>query len=88
MEPIAWSWKLATMGYDVILVYLGFLHAHEMGDIFVSHQDWVNAIRRYSDGLVPFEVWGNRIDIGDGSILPLIISSDYQWQFDQTQPNH
>lgn len=28
----AWAWKLATMEVPVVLVYLGFLNATEMGD--------------------------------------------------------
>jgi hypothetical protein len=28
----AWSWKLASLGIPVVLVYLGFLNANDMSD--------------------------------------------------------
>jgi hypothetical protein len=77
----AWSWKLATMGYHVILVYLGFLHAEEMGDFFHTHDDWHGAVINYSDGLIPVNAWGTKIPVGGGSILPLIVSCDQQSSF-------
>ena len=47
----AWSWKLATLGVPVVLVYLGFLDAVEMADKnsrpFASDDDWRNVLREY-----------------------------------------
>lgn len=36
----AWAWKLASLGVPTVLVYLGFLNAHEMNQPFASHSDW------------------------------------------------
>jgi len=44
----AWSWKLATMGVPVVLIYLGFLCCDEMSDCglpFNSAEKWERAIR-------------------------------------------
>src|SRR5690554_5715699 len=45
----AWSWKLASLGIPVILIYLGFLNTYEMRSkqIFHNHFDWVNCIKEY-----------------------------------------
>jgi hypothetical protein len=65
---IAWSWKLASMGIPVVLVYLGFLHATEMsdrGEWFLDRAQWEGVVRRHSIRGVPAEVWSKRIDFGD-----------------------
>ena len=39
----AWSWKLASLGIPVVLLYLGFLNAEEMtdrGQVFGSAGQW------------------------------------------------
>jgi len=68
----AWSWKLATLGIPVVLVYLGFLNANEMGDTFPDVQSWEKAVRDYSRGIVPDSVWGNKLMVDDAPIYPLI----------------
>jgi len=63
----AWSWKIASLGIPVVLVYLGFLDAEEMADQgrpFGSPKDWATAVRSYSSGVVPADgVWERRIEI-------------------------
>jgi hypothetical protein len=54
---LAWSWKLASMGIPVVLVYLGFLNADEMRDPFPSHQAWENAVVHYAKQVVPDSAW-------------------------------
>jgi len=54
---LAWSWKLASMGIPVVLVYLGFLNADEMRDPFRSHQEWENAFVHYAEHVMPDCAW-------------------------------
>ncbi|MEE8405336.1 MAG: hypothetical protein V3S17_08090 [candidate division Zixibacteria bacterium] len=72
----AWSWKVATLGFPVVLVYLGFLNADEMRDPFPDAQSWDNAVRNYSRGLVPESVWGSKLILDDTPIYPLIRSME------------
>jgi hypothetical protein len=70
----AWAWKLASLGLDVVLVYLGFLGCTEMvGCRLLGDSDtWNSAVREHARGVVPEQAWGRRIAVGDGSLLPLI----------------
>lgn len=73
----AWSWKVATLGYPVILVYLGFLKADEMGDIgepFADSGAWEKKVRQHAAGIVPDKIWGEKLVLGKGSLRPLIRS--------------
>lgn len=70
----AWSWKLATLGIPVVLVYLGFLNADEMRDHFPDEQSWQNAVRNYAREIVPENVWGNKLMLDNAPIYPLIRS--------------
>jgi hypothetical protein len=73
----AWAWKLASLGVPVLLVYLGFLNAHEMPTQLPTHQAWEKAVLAYAEGIVPKNVWGNRLVASGGSpIIPLIRSAD------------
>lgn len=75
----AWSWKLASMGIPVVLVYLGFLNADEMPNPFPSAGAWCDAVREYSNGIVPDGVWESKVMVGDTPIYPIIRSLDFQW---------
>jgi hypothetical protein len=68
----AWSWKLASLGVPVALVYLGFLRACEMPAPLADEQSWNMAVRRYSQNVVPDNVWGNTIFVDGVPIYPLI----------------
>lgn len=70
----AWAWKLATLGIPVILVYLGFLNANEMGDPFETHEEWQSAVSNYAQAVVPESVWGRKLFVEGISIYPLIRS--------------
>ncbi len=70
----AWSWKLATLGIPVVLVYLGFLNADEMENSFSDSQAWGNEIRSYARGIVPVSVWDRKLLLGDTPICPIIRS--------------
>jgi len=70
----AWSWKLATLGIPVVLVYLGFLNADEMGNPFPDAQSWDNAVRSYAKDVVPESVWGSKLMLDSTPIFTLIQS--------------
>lgn len=74
----AFSWKLATMGIPVVLIYLGFLDAHEMdygGRILLrSHAQWRRRVLARSTGIVPEHVWDKTFDVG-GTPLTVAIRS-------------
>ena len=73
----AWSWKLATLGIPVVLVYLGFLDAVEMSDRgrpFESDDDWRDALREYYRETIDAACWEQPLDIGGTPLLPLMRS--------------
>ncbi|MFH1372369.1 MAG: hypothetical protein ABII79_01020 [bacterium] len=77
----AWSWKLATLGIPVVLVYLGFLNADEMRDPFPDVQSWDNAVRNYARDFVPESVWGNKLMLDNVPIYPLIRSMNIRLEW-------
>ena len=75
----AWSWKLASMGIPVVLLYLGFLNAREMSDQglpFCSTDHWEGVLKSYGKGTVDNSCWGQWLDIRGVSLLPLIRAID------------
>lgn len=74
----AFAWKLATMGIPVVLIYLGFLDAHEIdygGRILLrDHTQWRRRVLAQSKGIVPETVWGKTFDVG-GTALTVAIKS-------------
>jgi len=78
----AWSWKIATLGVPVILVYLGFLKAEEMADQgkpFNSIDEWGDIIRSHAHGIVPDGVWNMRLEINGTPMRTLIHALDICW---------
>ena len=75
----AWSWKLASLGIPVVLVYLGFLNAEDMADrgqIFGSAGQWEASLRAHSKEIVDDRHWGQWMDINGVPLLPLIRGVD------------
>jgi hypothetical protein len=75
----AWTWKLASLGIPVILVYLGFLHAEEMRDQGLpldSAENWDRLVRDHSHGIVPPLVWDRAISIQGTPVRAVIRSMD------------
>lgn len=71
------SWKLTTMSFPVILVYLGFVRAEEMrdrGKPFKNTSEWDRVVRAQSGALFPDEVWNREWRIGGETLVPLIRS--------------
>jgi hypothetical protein len=72
----AFSWKLATMGIPVVLVYLGFLEADDMGTrsrILKDGESWEAFVKKLSAPCIPGEAWGH--PFCQGTFIPLIRSA-------------
>ena len=85
----AWSWKLASLGIPVVLVYLGFLNAKNMKNqekIFHSNDDWESALKSYGKGVVGNTCWGECLDFCGVPLLPLI--RGYCQPFESCEINH
>ncbi len=80
---LAWSWKLASMGIPVVLVYLGFLNTEDMAhrgrETFESGSAWDQAVHNYADGIVPSNAWERSLDVEGTPVIPLIRSMDMNW---------
>ena len=79
----AWSWKLASLGIPVVLVYLGFLKACEMADQgqpFGSKEEWERVLKEHCQDTIDNTCWEKRLYISDTPFIPLIRS--YNQPFD------
>ena len=60
---VAYSWKLASMGVSVLLVYLGFIGDNGIANVgppLRDHEHWQSVIRAYTGGVLPerfFDRW-------------------------------
>jgi hypothetical protein len=75
--------KITEIGYPVVLVYLGFLNAHEMSDQglpFKMHDQWDLQVKMHSKPLFPEDVWNNHWNINGQKFVPLIRS--IEWEFE------
>ena len=72
----AWSWKLASLGIPVVLMYLGFLRAEEMraadNCLFSNHEDWVDAVRTHTRGVVDEACWETCLDVDGTPLRPIV----------------
>ena len=71
----AWSWKLATLGVPVVLVYLGFLDAAEMEDKgvpFASGNDWKNVLLEQCCGVIDASCWERTLEVEGTPLLPVM----------------
>jgi len=76
----AFAWKVAEMGTPVVLVYLGFLNAHEMAKpstvLLNSHDAWRNCVISKSARVVPQDVWDKTFDVNGTPLTVLIRSAE------------
>ncbi len=69
----AWAWKIASLGVPVVLVYLGFLDADEMGDgAFRTPEAWRSCLHAHADGVVPLAAWEQRVPAGKSWFVPIV----------------
>ena len=72
----AWSWKLASLGIPVVLMYLGFLHADEMreGDHrpFSNQEDWADVLKKHTHGVIDEACWETRLEVDATPLRPMV----------------
>jgi len=64
---IAFSWKIASMGLPVVLIYLGFIGDHgikDAGEPFKGHDHWEGIFETYCRNLLPEGFIAKRINCG------------------------
>lgn len=74
---VAFSWKVASLGVPVVLLYLGFLGDETMSDIgepFADDGHWQQAMRTYLADRIPEGFLGRRIDCGQAHMQMIIRS--------------
>lgn len=79
----AWAWKLVSLGIPVVLVYLGFLNAQDMGKngpIFPSELDWERTLKKHCAGVIDDTIWEQQWDFAGVPLLPLIRAFDQPFQ--------
>lgn len=79
----AWSWKLASLGIPVVLLYLGFLKAEDMADdgpLFRSEGEWERILKDHCRSVVDNECWGEWLNVNGTPLLPLIRAYDQPFQ--------
>ncbi len=67
----AWSWKLASLGVPIVLLYLGFLNAND-GPLFRSEAEWECTLKNHCKGIVPETCWGEWLDIEGTPMVPIV----------------
>ncbi len=76
----AWSWKIASLGVPVVLVYLGFLNADEMPRPFRSAAAWADRVREWSRVCVPEAAWGAELGFGTTPFIPLLRAAEIRFE--------
>ncbi len=79
----AWSWKLASLGAPVVLVYLGFLYATDVakgGNLFHSEAHWERVVKGHCEGVVDSGCWGRWLDVCGVPLIPLIRATKQPFQ--------
>ncbi len=86
----AWSWKLASLGIPIVLVYLGFLNACDMDrpstTLFHSQTNWERVLKNYGKDTIDNTYWDEGLHIGEcrTPLIPLIRT--YSQHFDPKNP--
>ncbi len=65
---LAFTSKLATLGFPVVLVYLGFTGDEGIAAPFVDDADWQSAFDEYLAGTVPQSLFERRREIGSSPV--------------------
>lgn len=68
----AFAWKLVSMGVPVVLVYLGFINAHEMEDPFKSDIEWREHVLSRSRAIIPEKAWNRTFNVNGIKLTVLI----------------
>lgn len=84
----AWSWKLASLGIPVVLVYLGFLNACDMDSanttLFRSKTEWKRVLKNYCKDKIDNTCWEQCLYFNNTPFIPIIRSCNQP--FDPKNP--
>ena len=67
---LAFTWKLASLGISVALLYLGFTGdegIRNAGEPFADDADWQRAFRIYAERSFPIDLLGARFEFGEAA---------------------
>lgn len=76
---LAFTWKLASLGIPVVLLYLGFTGdegIRDAGEPFADGAGWQNAFGKYVSNTIPIELFDKRLEVG----------STPMWLMSRSQP--
>lgn len=68
---LAFTWKLAMLGFPVVLLYLGFTGDEGVWDAgapFSDDDDWQQAFSQYAHSKVPPALFERRLDVGPSPV--------------------
>lgn len=69
---LAFTWKLATLGIPVVLIYLGFIGDEgiraDAGPPFSDDRDWQRAFSEYASTTIPLDLFDRRVDLGQSPV--------------------
>ena len=68
---LAFTWKLAMLGFSVVLLYLGFTGDDGIRDVsppFSDGEDWGRAFNRYAKSAVPLDLFERRLELGPSPV--------------------
>lgn len=87
---LAYSWKLASMGIPIILVYLGFTGDRGIEDVGPSlrdHAHWESIIHSYTAGVLPDGFIGQRLHVGNSHMRMIVRSKPVFEQSQKQKPD-
>jgi len=76
---VAYSWKIASMGVPVLLVYLGFTGDEGIANVGVPFKDnehWQSVMRAYTDGVLPEGFTERMVPCGKADMCMIIRSME------------
>ena len=77
VNRIAYSWKIASMGIPVILLYLGFTGDEGIADVgepIKNDDHWKHMMREYTEGILPKNFPETSLDCGNASMKMIVRS--------------
>jgi len=69
---VAFSWKLASLGVNTILVYLGFVGDRTINDRFTTEEHWSEVFVDHAGVILPRRFLNERLDCGAGWMHMLV----------------
>lgn len=77
VNRLAYSWKIASTGIPVILLYLGFTGDEGIADVgkpIKNDEHWKQMMREYTEGILPENFPDTALDCGNASMKMIVRS--------------